>query len=137
MPAGLVGRHDPRDVVLGTPGEERPSGADGLNADWAYGSWQLRIDRGHPVLFDHPVDHVPGMALLEAARQAAQALSPARVLPVMVDSKYYKYVELAAPCWITATRAPIRRAKDARVRVRAEQNGETVFECTVSAEVCD
>ncbi|MEV0279514.1 ScbA/BarX family gamma-butyrolactone biosynthesis protein [Streptomyces sp. NPDC050610] len=136
VPPGQVGRRDPRDVVLGTPGEERPVGADGLNGDWAYGSWQLRIDRGHPVLFDHPVDHVPGMALLEAARQAAQALSPAQVLPVAVDSKYYRYVELAAPCWVTATRTPIRRGKDAQVRVRAEQNGETVFESTVSAELC-
>ncbi|WP_281275492.1 AfsA-related hotdog domain-containing protein [Saccharothrix australiensis] len=33
-------------------------------------SWLPRVDRRHPVLFDHPVDHVPGMALQEAGRQA-------------------------------------------------------------------
>ncbi|WP_190154574.1 ScbA/BarX family gamma-butyrolactone biosynthesis protein, partial [Streptomyces humidus] len=31
---------------------------------------QLRTDFSHPVLFDHPADHVPGMLLLEAARQS-------------------------------------------------------------------
>ncbi|WP_050375041.1 ScbA/BarX family gamma-butyrolactone biosynthesis protein [Streptomyces acidiscabies] len=28
-------------------------------------------DLGHPLFFDHPSDHVPGMVLLESARQAA------------------------------------------------------------------
>ncbi|MFF8732844.1 AfsA-related hotdog domain-containing protein [Streptomyces sp. NPDC015171] len=35
------------------------------------GRWQLRIEQDHPVLFGHPVDHAPGMLLLEALRQAA------------------------------------------------------------------
>ncbi|WP_327673784.1 ScbA/BarX family gamma-butyrolactone biosynthesis protein [Kitasatospora sp. NBC_00458] len=35
--------------------------------------WWLRPFEDHPVLFDHPVDHVPGMVLMEAFRQAAAA----------------------------------------------------------------
>ncbi|WP_142212826.1 AfsA-related hotdog domain-containing protein [Streptomyces sp. SLBN-118] len=30
--------------------------------------WQLRVDTTHPILFDHLVDHAPGMLLLEPAR---------------------------------------------------------------------
>lgn len=35
------------------------------------GQWQVRLDFGHPVLFDHLSDHIPGMVLLEGFRQAA------------------------------------------------------------------
>lgn len=34
-------------------------------------TWCLEMDLDHPVFFDHPLDHVPGMLLIEAARQAA------------------------------------------------------------------
>ncbi|MFI8930497.1 ScbA/BarX family gamma-butyrolactone biosynthesis protein [Streptomyces sp. NPDC053474] len=54
-----VGRHHPHDVVLSpTPHPHH---------------WTLRNDTTHPTLFDHPVDHTPGMLLLEAARQATHA----------------------------------------------------------------
>ncbi|MER5918117.1 AfsA-related hotdog domain-containing protein [Streptomyces sp. NPDC001982] len=55
----LVGRTSPADVVL-TPTEEP-------------GRWLLTPDFNHPILFDHHADHLPGMVLLEAARQAATA----------------------------------------------------------------
>lgn len=35
------------------------------------GSLWVAINTGHTYLFDHPADHVPGMTILEAARQAA------------------------------------------------------------------
>jgi 2-oxo-3-(phosphooxy)propyl 3-oxoalkanoate synthase len=54
-----VGRTDERDVVLGVTGDE--------DAGW----WSLRVLPEHPVLFDHPLDHIPGMLQLEAFRQAA------------------------------------------------------------------
>jgi len=57
--AGALGDGEPRDIVLGTTGA------------LPEGSWGLRLDRGHPVLFDHEADHVQGMALVEALRQAA------------------------------------------------------------------
>lgn len=31
--------------------------------------WPLRVDVSNPILFDHPLDHVPGVLLIEAARQ--------------------------------------------------------------------
>ncbi|WP_167333507.1 AfsA-related hotdog domain-containing protein [Nocardia concava] len=33
--------------------------------------WQLRLDVSHPVYFDHECDHIPGMVIVEASRQAA------------------------------------------------------------------
>lgn len=33
------------------------------------GQWELRVDPTHAVLFDHPTDHVPLMAVLEGFRQ--------------------------------------------------------------------
>lgn len=56
-----VGRSRPSDVVLSSHPREN--------------LWQLRTDTSHPVLFDHPCDHVPGMSVLEAFRQAAHACS--------------------------------------------------------------
>lgn len=52
----LLGRRDPRNVVLARDGA---------------GRLVLTVDRGHPSFFDHQYDHVPGPLLLEAFRQAA------------------------------------------------------------------
>lgn len=52
-----VGRRDDEDVLLCRCADR--------------GTWGLRVSPQHPALFDHPLDHVPGMALFEACRQAA------------------------------------------------------------------
>lgn len=56
-----VGRTKADDVVLSP--HPRPN------------CWELRTDENHPILFDHPSDHVPGMSVLEAFRQGALAAS--------------------------------------------------------------
>jgi hypothetical protein len=47
--------------------------------DWCRGSssasWWVQVDPAHPALFDHPLDHLPGMVQLETFRQAALALT--------------------------------------------------------------
>ncbi|WP_239569373.1 ScbA/BarX family gamma-butyrolactone biosynthesis protein [Streptomyces sp. G44] len=120
VPPQSVGRLSPTDVVLS------PVGGDHR--------WQLRVDTRHPVLFDHPVDHVPGMLLTEAARQAATAVlgDPARLVPVEVESEYLRYVELDAPCFIQAVQTPEDLGSD-RVRIIGEQGGEEMFRTTVTA----
>ena len=35
----------------------------------------VRVEPSHPFFFDHPLDHVPGMLLIEAARQFGVAVS--------------------------------------------------------------
>ncbi|MDJ0382540.1 ScbA/BarX family gamma-butyrolactone biosynthesis protein [Streptomyces sp. G-G2] len=107
-----VGRFSPFDVVLAATSP----------ADTGV-TWQLRYDTRHPVLFDHPGDHLPGMVLLEAARQAAVALTPApAVMPVSVVSTYQRYAEFGTPLWIHAV-----RTGPATVRVTGTQDDEEVF----------
>jgi hypothetical protein len=63
LAGALVGRSDPRNVVLSAA---RERGDGGYHAD-------LVVDTDHPVFFDHPLDHVPGTLLVEAHRQVAAA----------------------------------------------------------------
>ncbi|MFJ9739682.1 ScbA/BarX family gamma-butyrolactone biosynthesis protein [Streptomyces sp. NPDC101166] len=110
-----VGHANPRDVVLAAPAAPHEA------------RWELRVDAGHPVFFDHPVDHVPGMVLIEAARQAGRAATrQPRALLLGLRSEFTRYAELDAPCWIEA-QVDDPDAEDLRVRVRGVQRGETVF----------
>lgn len=53
-----VGRHDVADIVVGR----------------ADGELVLRVDPAHPAYFEHACDHLPGMLLIEAFRQAGHFL---------------------------------------------------------------
>ncbi|WP_406330764.1 ScbA/BarX family gamma-butyrolactone biosynthesis protein [Streptomyces sp. NBC_00203] len=90
--------------------------------------WELRVDTAHPTYFDHPVDHVPGMVLLEAARQAAHASTgmPDALL-LDLKSDFTRYAEFDAPCWIEARPERHGDTGDVLVRVRGTQQEETVF----------
>ncbi|MDK9498209.1 ScbA/BarX family gamma-butyrolactone biosynthesis protein [Streptomyces katrae] len=116
----LVGRDNVRDVVLGR--EEGP------------GRWPLRVDTAHPVLFDHPVDHVPGMVLLEAARQAAHAVrhSAQPVLPTSMDVTFHRYVEFDSPCLIEARPDTSPGSAPGTLRVDAVQDGQAAFTAEVT-----
>jgi hypothetical protein len=116
-----VGRMSPMDVVLSPTGEQN--------------HWQLRVDTRHPVLFEHVVDHVPGMVLVEAARQAtAAALGRSSYLPLAIANEFKRYVELDAPCMIEATLLPDTSSEgDRSVLVTAHQDGALVFSSTVTA----
>ncbi|MEU6229345.1 ScbA/BarX family gamma-butyrolactone biosynthesis protein [Streptomyces sp. NPDC047042] len=124
-----VGHTDPGNVLLAAPAR---AGERGAGNRWA-NRWELRVDTGHPILFDHPVDHIPGMLLIEAARQAARAATgrPDALL-LGLDSSFARYAELDAPCWIEARVARpdsygAGPAQDLRVHVLATQQGERVF----------
>ncbi|MER7000744.1 ScbA/BarX family gamma-butyrolactone biosynthesis protein [Streptomyces sp. NPDC000410] len=94
--------------------------------------WQLRVDTRHPVLFDHPVDHVPGMLLLEAARQAAAATLGRACLPVGITSTFARYAELDTPCIVTACSLPPHADGGERMLVTGHQDGELVFTSAVT-----
>ncbi|BAJ30243.1 MULTISPECIES: ScbA/BarX family gamma-butyrolactone biosynthesis protein [Kitasatospora] len=111
-----VGRRQPENVVLGAHPEGGP------------GRWRLRVDCEHPIFFDHPVDHVPGMLLIEGARQAAHAVTGRPDgLVVDLDSSFHSYAELDEFCGIEAERTGVDLAGDAHVHVRGVQDGRTVF----------
>ncbi|MFF9200363.1 ScbA/BarX family gamma-butyrolactone biosynthesis protein [Streptomyces sp. NPDC014986] len=114
----LVGRDRSEDVVLAPA--DRP------------GTWLLRAHTGHPVLFPRPNDHVPGMVLFEAARQAATAASGRRpFLPSDLSSSFSRYAELDRPCWID-TEVLDKDDDEVSVRVTGRQDDEPVFAATLT-----
>ncbi|MGW4561958.1 ScbA/BarX family gamma-butyrolactone biosynthesis protein [Streptomyces sp. NPDC004561] len=121
MPPARVGREHFEDVVLS------PTDAPGRT--------QLRVDVNHPTLFDHRVDHVPGMLLLEAARQAAHTMSyPRPVLPAAMDAAFYRYVEFDAPCWVHVHPLPDDAHGRTRLLAFALQNQSCVFSSITTLE---
>ncbi|RKT17289.1 A-factor biosynthesis hotdog protein [Streptomyces sp. 1114.5] len=117
----LVGRAQPADVVLSPT----------LRPD----TWVLRADAAHPVLFDHALDHVPGMLVLEAARQAAQRLRhPEPVVPVELVTAFDHYIELDRPCFVRAVPEPAADGRRLPVRVQLLQDGRTAAECRLLTE---
>ncbi|WP_406259294.1 ScbA/BarX family gamma-butyrolactone biosynthesis protein [Streptomyces nigra] len=119
LPPAVVGRASAADVVLAPAAEP--------------GRWRLRVDTGHAVFFDHPLDHVPGMLLLEAACQvlAADPASRGRT-PVSFDCAFHRYAELDLPTWMESTRHA--GPDGAGFRITARQKDSTVFECGVGTE---
>ncbi|MFE9454283.1 ScbA/BarX family gamma-butyrolactone biosynthesis protein [Streptomyces sp. NPDC006739] len=108
-----VAREDFADVVLSPTDSPRRN--------------QMRVDLNHPVLFDHPVDHAPGMLLLEAARQASHTAVHQPAAAVAMDGVFARYAELDAPCWIHTDPFPTDRPDHHRVLVTAVQNDICVF----------
>ncbi|WP_280723440.1 ScbA/BarX family gamma-butyrolactone biosynthesis protein [Kitasatospora sp. MAA4] len=94
--------------------------------------WQLRCDAGNPALFDHPVDHVPGLVLIEAAHQAANARTSGMFTPASVTTAFSRYVEFDAPCWIEATVLPTEQPGIVSVEVSGHQQGEVAFRSTLT-----
>ncbi|MFG3113482.1 ScbA/BarX family gamma-butyrolactone biosynthesis protein [Streptomyces sp. NPDC048197] len=119
----LVGRSGAAEVMLAPGGRPR--------------RWQLRNDTGNTLLFDHPVDHVPGLALLEAAYQATHAtVAPARFTPETVISTYERYVEFDEPCWIEAQLLPRSPSGRLTVLVTGTQSGRIAFRAGLSGAPC-
>jgi hypothetical protein len=118
VPAHVVGRRDERDVFLAECDDDR--------------GWLLRLDPRHPVVFDHPVDHVPGMAAVEAARQAALiVLGQPQALPLRGDFALQRYVEFDKPCLVIADADRTIDDRTTRIRVTLEQDGHTAAHGTL------
>ncbi|WP_069763626.1 ScbA/BarX family gamma-butyrolactone biosynthesis protein [Streptomyces sp. LUP47B] len=115
LPADTVGRALRADVLLSPAA--RP------------GRWRLRVDTAHPVFFDHPLDHIPGMLLLEAARQTVRAHGGDEDrVPASFHATFHQYAELDRPVW---TEVSAGGGDD--VQVVALQDESVVFECRVGA----
>ncbi len=79
----------PGDVVLGINGGAAPGG-------WPSALVVDPADPRHPFLYDHGSDHVPGMALIEAARQAAAVHTAGALLrPLSGELRALRFTEHA------------------------------------------
>ncbi|MFI1582496.1 ScbA/BarX family gamma-butyrolactone biosynthesis protein [Embleya sp. NPDC020630] len=73
-------------------------------------------DRLHPFFFDHPCDHMPGMVLVEAARQAIALVSDGELLrPTAFRLRTPRFTEFDPPARIECT---LHRGRQASFRVR-------------------
>ena len=96
------------------------------------GTWSLRCDPDHAVLFDHAVDHVPGMALIEGARQAALlAVGDPYAIPAHADFRFDTYVEFDSDCRLVAEAGPAGPDRMRTVRVDIRQKGATAAHGTL------
>jgi hypothetical protein len=125
LPAHRVGRLRAKDSVLKSVG--RP------------GEWDLELDLGHAILFDHPTDHVPLMVLLEGFRQLGYlqtsegGAAVARMLTgASVDC--LAFAELDAPIRLVMTqhRLPADAGSPALLRVEAIQSGVLLSAASMS-----
>ncbi|MFD4582299.1 ScbA/BarX family gamma-butyrolactone biosynthesis protein [Streptomyces sp. NPDC058423] len=121
VPPASVGRATAQDVLL---------------APVSQGRWRLRNETRNLLLFDHRVDHVPGLVLVEAAQQAARALAGPGFVPLSATNAFASYVELDAPCLVEATAPPAHRGR-VTVDVTGRQDGRICFRSTVSGCLTD
>ncbi|MEU1696240.1 ScbA/BarX family gamma-butyrolactone biosynthesis protein [Streptomyces hirsutus] len=120
-----VGRRDPANAVISPPGITPDGGRTA----------RLVADTTHPTLFDHWVDHVPGMLELEALRQLAVVAAAdagtvrtASALPVGLSVRFRRFAELDLP--LTCTTAPAGRG--AGLECALEQHGTPVVEARLT-----
>lgn len=118
VPPADVGLVEADDVVLGRC--------------WQPGEWPLRILTEHPVLFDHPLDHVPGMLVLEGMRQASRAaLGWPDAQLTTCDITFSRFIELGEPSSVRAT-VRQRSAGCASVLMVLAQAGHAAAQGTVT-----
>jgi hypothetical protein len=115
----LVGRGNPDNVVLV---------AATTHGDTARAV--LRVPTGHPSMFDHPQDHLPGMVIAEGARQLAllaaldaRGMSTAKVLPTDLEVTFTRFGELEQETVLTATVGEPYRADAAGPEAYYTQGG--------------
>ncbi|GGT30530.1 ScbA/BarX family gamma-butyrolactone biosynthesis protein [Streptomyces purpureus] len=100
---------------------------------------QLRIDPTHPILFDHPLDHAPGMLLIEATRQATQTHHIHPQLPTSLTINFHRYVEYDSPTIITTHSTPddLTSPLDPRTHtttLTATQNDATAYSAVLTTQ---
>ena len=116
--AAKVGLIDPGDIVVGY--QRQP------------GVWPVRVPVEHPVLFDHPLDHVPGLLVFEALRQAARLrLGWPHAQPLSADLTFGRFLELTDGCTVRLDPAGTAK-RQVTLAVCAEQAGEVAAEGTIT-----
>ncbi|KUO06711.1 ScbA/BarX family gamma-butyrolactone biosynthesis protein [Streptomyces sp. DSM 15324] len=122
---GRVGRRDRANVVI-TPPHTSPDGVR---------TARLVAETTHPTLYDHWVDHVPGMLELEAFRQLALiaavdegAVRAPTALPVRLRARFRCFAEMDLP--LQCRTAPVVPGAD--IECTLHQPGALVAEARVA-----
>ena len=113
-----VGRSSDRDVLISTDADRQTV-------------FCTPDPRNHS-LFDHPVDHIPGMILFEAARQAVREHTgdPATHIATL-SAVFPRFTEWETPCHVSTTRLDASGHVH-HVRFTQEQETTAALELTVA-----
>ncbi|MEK3885140.1 AfsA-related hotdog domain-containing protein [Paenibacillus sp. PL2-23] len=103
-----------------------------------------RVDTRHPVLFDHPIDHVYAMVQLEVSRQLAiyidakmRNVSPEELEVFAFKAKFTSVAELDLPLALCEEKPDLLTGeRDAMVHhILFQQGGRTVSKCQLSTRM--
>jgi hypothetical protein len=95
--------------------------------------WPLVVDTSNSVFFDHPLDHVPGMVIIEAMKQASKAYfgPPASAL-THLDVRFLNVVELNAPTFVSVVGHLGHEPGPTELRLEITQGGRVAAEAVVT-----
>jgi hypothetical protein len=111
-------RRDPRNLVITDPQRD----GEVLRA-------QLQVDESHPYFFDHPLDHVPGILLLEGVLQLVELATTGATFVRSLEVRFRRYTDKHEPITLE-----LRRDGDTlQFAARVVQAGQLVCECRVTA----
>ncbi|ARP71430.1 gamma-butyrolactone biosynthesis protein [Streptomyces pluripotens] len=86
-------------------------------------TWLLHVDLQHPGYFEHPSDHVPGMMLLEAFRQAGHLTAASGCSLTSLEARFRSFGELFQSITIRSSAGP-----SGLLRLTAAQGERTLAE---------
>jgi hypothetical protein len=102
----------------------------------------LIVDTGHPYFFEHSLDHVSGMLLLEACNQIGTAVArdrcgwaPPEIVCKGFGARFHRFAELKTPVKLEARLEPAWRSPGAScplaLDVEAKQGGSLLAEFSI------
>jgi hypothetical protein len=119
----------------------RAPGPDRVLATGMVGVWRLLVDLTDPVFFDHPIDHVPGMLIVEAVRQIARQTSGFLDGDLSrFSANFARYLELTEETLLTVISQALVNPHQLDLVVRVAQGsttGATVTATVNAAETSD
>ncbi len=116
-------RKDPRNIVL-----ESPLVSTSSDGEWEV-SAVLKVDESHSYFFDHPLDHVPGILILEGMLQLMELFLPDNQFIKALELNFRRFCEKRDRILIQAR--PIRPARAGAYSVSVVQRGSMVAQCKV------
>jgi hypothetical protein len=110
-------------IALRTPHREAADSLLAAELDDPRG-YRLLVPLNHPVYFDHALDHVPGMLIIDAAWQAASARLPPQTRLVGCRMVCPAFTELRGEAWLSlAAQSPTTLSFELNQLGRATANG--------------
>jgi hypothetical protein len=119
LPSSDDYRGAPPDRLVSAPRVGRRSPDNVLLVD-ADSTATVRVAGGHPSFFDHAQDHLPGMVLMEAGRQASLLALGAYVPITGMAMSFSAYAELDRPITVST------RPRAGAAEVTFEQDGAVI-----------